>query len=56
MVKHTQTISRLSVTNCLSVCDHFLGLALKGLMIVATDFFSQEIFYFIVLFQNELEN
>ena len=28
MVKHTQTIRRL---NCLSVFDHFVGLALKGL-------------------------
>ena len=31
MVKHTQTIRRLLPTNCLSVFDHFLGLALKGL-------------------------
>ena len=29
MVSHTQTICRQ--TNCLSVFDHFLGLALKGL-------------------------
>ena len=29
MVNHTQTICRQ--TNCLSVFDHFLGLALKGL-------------------------
>ena len=28
MVKHTQTIRR----NCLSVFDHFVGLALKGLI------------------------
>ena len=32
MVKHTQTILRLLSTNCLSVFDHFVGLAFKGLM------------------------
>ena len=31
MVKHTQTIRRLSPTNCLSVFDNFVGLAIKGL-------------------------
>ena len=31
MVKHTQTIRRLLLTNCLSVFDHFMGLAPKGL-------------------------
>ena len=31
MVKHTQTICQLLLTNCLSVFDHFKGLALKGL-------------------------
>ena len=31
MVKHTQTIRRQQHTNCLSVIDHFLGLALTGL-------------------------
>ena len=31
MVKHTQTIRWLLPTNCLSVVDHFAGLALKGL-------------------------
>ena len=30
MVKHTQFVGNLS-TNCLSVFDHFVGLALKGL-------------------------
>ena len=29
MVKHTQTIHRQKPTNCLSVFDHFEGLALK---------------------------
>ena len=35
MVKHTQTIRRQKqkLTNCLSVFDHFEGLALKGLKI-----------------------
>ena len=32
MVKHTQTIGRLLPTNCFSVFDHFMGLALKGLL------------------------
>ena len=31
MVKHTQTIRQLLPTNYLSVFDHFVGLALKGL-------------------------
>ena len=31
MVKHTQAICRLLPMNCLSVFDHFVGLALKGL-------------------------
>ena len=31
MFKHTQTIRRLLLTNCLSVLNHFVGLALKGL-------------------------
>ena len=31
MVKHTQTIHRQQPTNCLSVFDHFVGVALKGL-------------------------
>ena len=30
MVKHTQTIRRQQPTNCLSVFDHFVGLALKN--------------------------
>ena len=31
MVKHTQTIRREQPTNCLSVFDHLVGSALKGL-------------------------
>ena len=31
MVKHTRTIPRQQLTNCLSVFDHIVGLALKGL-------------------------
>ena len=31
MVKHTQTIRRQNPTNCLSVFDHFVKLAFKGL-------------------------
>ena len=32
MVKHTQTIRRQQPTNYLSVFDHFVGLALEGLI------------------------
>ena len=31
MVKHTKTIRRQRLTNCLSVFDHSIGLVLKGL-------------------------
>ena len=31
MIKHTQIICWQQLTNCLSVFDHFVGLALKGL-------------------------
>ena len=31
MVKHTQTIRQLLPANCLSLFDHFVGLAFKGL-------------------------
>ena len=33
MVKHTQTIRQQQPTNCLSVFDYFVGLALKGLIL-----------------------
>ena len=33
MVKHTQTIRWLSPTNYLTVFDHFVGLAFKGLIL-----------------------
>ena len=32
MDKHTETICRQQPTNCLSVFDHFVELALKGLI------------------------
>ena len=32
MVKYTQTVRREQPTNCLSVFDHFVKLAFKGLM------------------------
>ena len=32
MVKHTSTIRRQKPANCLSVSDHFVGLALKELI------------------------
>ena len=31
-IKHTQTIRQLLPTNCVSVFDHFVGLALKQLI------------------------
>ena len=34
MVKHTQTICRQKLTNCLSVFDHFVGLVFEGLLLV----------------------
>ena len=33
MVEDTQTIRRKKPTNCLSVFDHFVGLALKELLL-----------------------
>ena len=35
MVKHTQTIRRQKLRNCLSVLDLFVELALKGLNFIA---------------------
>ena len=32
MAKYTQTIRRQKLTNCWSIFDHFVGLALKGLI------------------------
>ena len=34
MVKHTQTIRWQEPKNCLSMFDHFMGLALKGLTLI----------------------
>ena len=31
IIKHSQTIRPQKLTNCLSVFDHYVGLALKGL-------------------------
>ena len=38
MVKHAQTFHRLFPANCLSVFDHFVGLALKGLNVLRPNF------------------
>ena len=40
MAKHTQIIRRQQPTNCLSVFDHFVGLALKRLRILNLTHFS----------------
>ena len=45
MVKHTQIIRRQKPTNCLSVFDHFVGLALKGLKNMLINPFSMFHFY-----------
>ena len=37
MVKHTQTIRRKQATNCFSVFDHLMGLALKRVSWVAVE-------------------
>ena len=34
MVKHAETIRLLLLTNCLSVFNHFVGLVLKGLLVI----------------------
>ena len=39
MVKHTQTICRLLLTNCLNVFDHFPWFTLKWLKTVVSDFY-----------------
>ena len=46
MVKRTQTICRKKPTSCLSVFDHFVGLALKGLILLQTAFMSFCTFFF----------
>ena len=38
MVKHAQKICRLLPMNFFSVCDHFVGLSLKGLKFSHEDF------------------
>ena len=46
MVKHTQTIRRLLPTNCLSVFDHFVRLALKySGTCQASSFFEIQVFF-----------
>ena len=47
MVKHTQTIRLQQPMNCLSVFDHFVGLALKGLILEAkcSDIFFSQFFH-----------
>ena len=52
MVKHTQKISRQKQgpTNCLSVFDHFVGLALKGLTKIQFFFGSMWLLYCIWFF------
>ena len=46
MAKYTETIRRVLWTNCLSVFDHFVELALKGL----TNVFEQQILLFLIYF------
>ena len=44
MVKHTQIIRRQQPTNCLSVFDHFVGLGLKGQIVLKIQCFAQVTF------------
>ena len=56
MVKHTETIRRLLLTNCLSVFGHFVGLVLKGLkrdvVMVLSNNYGEKTFYdyFMIIF------
>ena len=36
MLKHTQIIRQEQWSNCLSVFDHYLGLALKGFTLIVS--------------------
>ena len=56
MVKHTQTIRRLFLTNYLSVFDHFLGLALKGLRKVFAVMGQNRRFHFYLTTQGKCNN
>ena len=50
MVKQTQTICRLLPTNCLSVFDHFVGLALNRLR----NYINSQLLYFLVFVLSSL--
>ena len=50
MVKPTQTIRRLSPTNCLSVFDHFVGLAPNRLR----NYINSQLLYFLVFLLSSL--
>ena len=58
MVKHTQTIRRQHATNCLSVFDHFVGLALQGLKEMKEDLLKNLLTNpsFFILYQISLVN
>ena len=48
MAKHTQTICRQQPTNCLTVFDHFVGLAFKGLKLsISVPFYFHQIFHIV---------
>ena len=44
MIKYFQTICRQQPTNCLSVFDHFVGMALKGLSLFENDHKMQDVY------------
>ena len=50
MVKHTQTIRRLLPTNCLSVFDDFVGLALKWLKLLQRRIFIDDCAYSVLIY------
>ena len=59
MVKHTKTNRRLLSTNCLSVFDHFVGLALKRLKFIPLWEYQNKritLFFYKSNFKRTLEN
>ena len=54
MVKHTQTIPRQQLRNCLRVFDHFVGSALKGLNTTSSILVDAGIYSFILISKVQL--
>ena len=54
MVKHTQIIRRYQPTNCLSVFDHFVLLALKGLNAYGPLLWISEVVSFVIKYVSKI--